>query len=152
MTPFTRLNPAGKNIIGQHQNQHQYTTGLGGDQSLARPAYVVFWCWSMLLSQAGRFISGWGLGEYIYVHRYVIKVKWNIHKTQDKNIYIFILCFVNISFDLSQKNKWNASTSQYPWLVLSRPISCFDLMLLFWKEATGSSWCSAEHESSSYHS
>ena len=49
---FTGLNihPAEENSTDQHQNQPQNRTyaGLTGDQSLTRPAYVVFWCWSML--------------------------------------------------------------------------------------------------------
>ena len=39
-------NPAEKN----NRDQHQKTTyaGLADEKPLARPAYVVFWCWSLL--------------------------------------------------------------------------------------------------------
>ena len=52
---FWANTPAGKNSIDQHQKSTY--AGLASDWLVARPAYVVFWCWfwcwSMLFFSSG---------------------------------------------------------------------------------------------------
>ena len=45
------VNPAGKTSIDRHQNTTD--AGPASDWSPPRPAYIVFWCWSLLVSPAG---------------------------------------------------------------------------------------------------
>ena len=59
-------------LVTGHQQLCSHTTyaGLAGDQRPARPAYVVFWCWSILVFPAGMeslwdfWIRFWHIAEY----------------------------------------------------------------------------------------